>query len=277
MGLSGRLATMAPADDAGAGESWLSRRNPVIKLVVLVIVALTLTFVFDPVTPSVIFVVVLIGGWTLGRVSLAAQLRPLAVFIVAGIAILVANILFNKNNATSTALAHLGPVTISSAALLAAGSLWLRLLCFALISIVFTKTTSPERLILSLTQQLRINYRFAFGTMVGYRMLPLLQADYQTIRAAQRVRGVHEKHGPLRAWSRMRRYALPLFAGVVRRGGRVALAMDSRAFGALPTRTYRRRLSIGRADLLLLASTVLILAVVIVGLWFAGVTRFTLG
>jgi hypothetical protein len=29
--------------------------------------------------------------------------------------------------------------------------------------------------------------------------------------------------------------------------------------------------------LLLVASTVLILAVVIVGLWFAGVTRFTLG
>jgi energy-coupling factor transport system permease protein len=248
----------------------------VIKLLILVLVALTMTFVYDPLTAGVVLVIVLVAGRTLGRVSLGAQLRPLAIFVVAGVAIFVANILFNKNNASSSVLAQLGPVRVTSAALLAAGSLWLRLLCFALISVVFTKTTPPDRLILSLTQQLRLNYRFAFGTMVGYRMLPLLQADYQTIRAAQRVRGVHEKRGPLHAWWRTRRYALPLLAGAVRRGGRVALAMDSRAFGALPARTYRQRLAVGGADLLLVGASVVVLAGVIIGLRFAGVTRFTL-
>ncbi len=176
----------------------------------------------------------------------------------------------------SQALLYLGPVKITGPALWAAGTLWLRLLSFALLSLVFIKTTEPQHLILSLVHQLRLSYRVAYGTMVGYRMLPLFQADYQTIRAAQRVRGVREGRGLLHAWSRTRRYAIPLLTGAVRKAGRVAVAMDARAFGALPDRTYRERMMVRRSDWVFLAVVVAMVAAVVVGLWFAGIARFTI-
>jgi energy-coupling factor transport system permease protein len=197
------------------------------------------------------------------------------VFIIAGFAILLANVLFNKNNAAADALLWIGPVKVTGPALWAAGTLWLRLMCFALLSLVFVQTTQPQHLILSLVHQLHLNYRVAFGTMVGYRMLPLLQADYQTIRAAQRVRGVREGRGPLRAWGRFRRYAIPLLAGSVRKAGRVAIAMDARAFGAFPDRTYRERMVVRRSDWLLVAAVVVVVTVIVIAFRLLGFTRFT--
>jgi energy-coupling factor transport system permease protein len=44
-------------------------------------------------------------------------------------------------------------------------------------------------------------------------------------------------------------YAIPLLASAVRKGERVALAMESRGFGALPRRTYLRVTTLGRDDL----------------------------
>ncbi len=256
--------------------SYLERRNPVIKLLAVVLVALAVTFLFDPVTPAVIFLLTLMVGRWGGGLSLRALLRPLAIFLLAGLAILVANLLFNKDNAVSQVLVSAGPLKVTAAALWAAGSLWFRLLCFASLSLVFVRTTPPQDLILSLVHQLHLSYKAAYGTMVGYRMLPLLQNDYVTIRAAQRVRGVGEKGGAWHVWSRTRRYALPLLTGAVRRAGRVAVAMDARAFGAFPTRTYRRRLEVHKGDLLFLVVTVVIVAAVLITSWQLGVARFTI-
>jgi energy-coupling factor transport system permease protein len=262
---------------AGGCRGYLGRRNPCMKLLAVALAALALTFIFDPVTPAVLFVLTLLAGRVLGGLSLGAQVKPLWIFLVAGVAIFLANILFNKDNATAEALGYLGSLKITVPALWAAGTLWLRLLAFALLSLVFIKTTEPQRLILSLVHQLHLNYRAAFGTMVGYRMLPLLQNDYLTIRAAQRVRGVRDARGAMHLWARSRRYALPLLAGAVRKAGRVAMAMDARAFGALPGRTYRERMVVQRADWLFLAAVIVVVAVVVLGAWAAGVARFTVG
>jgi len=255
---------------------YLDQRNPCIKLLAVVLAALSLTFIFDPVTPAVLFVITLAAGRFLGGLSLRSQIKPLWIFVIAGVAILLANIFFNKENATSPAILSLGAVKVTGPALWAAGTLWLRLMSFALFSLVFVKTTEPQHLILSLVHQLHLNYRVAYGTLVGYRMLPTLQSDYQTIRAAHRVRGVREAQGLLHIWSRFRRYAVPLLTGAVRRAGRVALAMDARAFGALPGRTYRERIVVRRSDWVFLAAVVAALAVVVAGLWMIGITRFTI-
>ncbi len=256
--------------------SYLARRNPSVKLLAVILIALALTFIFDPVTPAVLFVIIFLAGRLLGSLSTRALLRPLWVFVIAGVAIFLANIFFNKENAASAALFYIGPIKITGPALWAAVTLWVRLLCFALLSIVFVKTTEPQRLILSLVHQVRLNYRVAYGTMVGYRMLPVFQSDYQTIRAAQRVRGVRERTGFLHLWSRIRRYSIPLLAGAVRKAGRVAVAMDARAFGALPDRTYRERMVVRTSDWLFLAAAIIVTAAVVLGLWWAGNTQFTI-
>ncbi len=258
-------------------RGYLGRRNPSMKLLAVALAALALTFIFDPLTPAVLFVLTLLAGRILGGLSLGTQLKPLWIFLVAGVAILLANVLFNKENATAEALVYLGSLKVTGPALWAAGTLWFRLLAFALLSLVFIKTTEVQHLILSLVHQLHLNYRVAFGTMVGYRMLPLLQTDYQVIRAAQRVRGVREARGVLHLWARSRRYALPLLTGAVRKAGRVAMAMDARAFGALPGRTYRERMVVQRADWLFLAAVIAVVVAVVLSTWGAGIARFTVG
>jgi energy-coupling factor transport system permease protein len=256
--------------------SYLERRNPAIKFAALVAAALPLTFVFDPLTPLVLFALTLVAGHRLGGLSFKAQLRPLAVFVLAGIAILLANIFFNKQNATSEVVFSLGAVHVTGAALWAAGSLWLRLLCFALLSLVFIRTTEPQRLLLSLVHQLHLSDRVAYGVMVGYRMLPVFQADYNTIRAAQRLRGVREGSAFLHPFARLRRYALPLLTGAIRRAGRIAIAMDARAFGALPQRSYRERMVVTAGDWAFLAGVIAVVAAVVMAVWLSGFGRFTI-
>ena len=49
---------------------YLHRRNPTIKLAAVIAAALPLTFVFDPVTPLVLFLVTLAVGRLLGGLPL---------------------------------------------------------------------------------------------------------------------------------------------------------------------------------------------------------------
>jgi energy-coupling factor transport system permease protein len=256
--------------------SYLERRNHTIKFGALLVAAIPLTFVFDPLTPLVLFLITLVAGHRLGGLSLKAQLRPLAVFVLAGIAILLGNIFFNKQNATSEVVFSIGAVEVTEAALWAAGSLWMRLLCFALLSLVFVRTTEPQHLLLSLVHQLHLSDKVAYGVMVGYRMLPVFQADYDTIRAAQRLRGVREGSAFLHPFSRLRRYALPLLTGAIRRAGRIAIALDARAFGALPRRTYRERMVVTAGDWVFLAVVVVVVAAVVTGIRLSGFGRFSI-
>ena len=53
------------------------------------------------------------------------------------------------------------------------------------------------------------------------------------------MRGAHGGRGPFAAIARWFGYIVPLMAGAIRHAERVALAMDSRAFGAYPDRTER--------------------------------------
>ncbi len=256
---------------------YLRRRNPSIKLLALFVVVGSLTVVFDPWTPAVFLGAALLGGRLLGGLSLVRLLRMLAFFLPALFGVLLANILFNRLNAAAPPLFFVGPLAVTEPALRTAASLGFRLLAFASFSAVFVLTTEAGDLILSLVHQGRLNYRIAYATLVGYRMLPLLRRELETIRAAHRVRGVDERPGPLGWLRRPQRYALPLLTGAVRRAGRVAIAMDARAFGAFPDRTYRRRMMVDRGDKAFLAGVVAGTGLLLIGLWLAGVTRFAVG
>ena len=73
-----------------------------------------------------------------------------------------------------------------------------------------------------------------------------------------------------------KRYIIPMLATAVRKGIRLSIAMETRAFGKYDTRTYYRSLSISREDII--ASSIFILYIVlIIGLLaLKGLTNFTL-
>jgi len=258
-------------------NTLLQRTNPAIKLLAMLVITACLTAVFDPYTPALFLLAALLACRLLGGLSPQHVLRTLWPILIAVVGIMLANILFHRLNGEVEPLLTLGPLEITRPALVTGVSLSLRMLCFAVMGVLFVRTTDPTDLILSLIHQCRLHYRLAYGMMVGYRMLPLLQGEYATIRAAHRVRGAHEREGAFAVWSRVKRYSVPLLAGSVRRAGRVALAMDSRAFGAFPDRTYRRRMRVTRGDWVFLAGTVVLAAALFLLSAALGLIRFGVG
>ena len=71
-------------------------------------------------------------------------------------------------------------------------------------------------------------------------------------------------------WEQLRRYAVPLLATAIRKSERVAIAMDSKAFGALPKRTYYRRLDIDWMDWAMVAGAVVATVLILVVLARSG-------
>jgi energy-coupling factor transport system permease protein len=126
--------------------------------------------------------------------------------------------------------------------------------------VVAFATIDPTDLADCLVQQLRVPARFAIGALAAYRLLPLLADEWELLGLARRARGIDAGANPL---ARFRLFAATLFAllvGAVRRGGRLATAMDARGFDAGTPRTFARRHPFTGADRLVLALGVLLAA-----------------
>jgi energy-coupling factor transport system permease protein len=93
--------------------------------------------------------------------------------------------------------------------------------------------------------------------------VPLVQEELDNIRAAHQVRGATYGRGLVARARRTIGYAIPLLAISVRRAERVALAMDSRGFGARRDRTYYRTTRLSRADGLFALGSALVLALIL--------------
>jgi energy-coupling factor transport system permease protein len=142
----------------------------------------------------------------------------------------------------------------------------LRVLALLVVSLPFTLTTDSADFIRALVQQWRLPYRIGYSTLAAFRFVPMMQSEVSVIRAAHRVRGVNGGHGWRGATERVRRYAVPLLANAIRQAERTALAMDGRAFGAFPDRTYFQRLRVSGADWLFIAGVLLISTLLVLAL-----------
>jgi energy-coupling factor transport system permease protein len=91
-----------------------------------------------------------------------------------------------------------------------------------------------------LVQQGRVPERFAYGAFAAYQAVPRFADDFATLRQARRIRGLRGTWHP--------RLLLGLLVLAIRHGDRMALAMDSRAFGSGP-RSRFREVSWSRLDL----------------------------
>jgi energy-coupling factor transport system permease protein len=96
------------------------------------------------------------------------------------------------------------------------------------------------RLADALTLHWRVSTRFAYGALAALRLVPLLAAEWETIRLARRARGVDAGRNPVRHLRLFAGTAFALLVGAVRRGSRLATAMDARGFDSGIARTNAR-------------------------------------
>ena len=228
----------------------LARRNPVAKLGAALLFSLPLIATLDPLTPALGLLVelALLPLFGLRYGTLLRRAWPLT--LAAG-GILITMVLFSADR-SGRLLLDLGPFDVTTGVLVVALGLTLRIFAVALPGVIVFATTDPTDLADALVQNAKAPARFAIGALAAFRLLPLLGDEWQMLTLARRARGVDAGRNPV---ARMRLFASTAFAllvGALRRGTRLAVAMDARGFDAGTPRSFARRQRFTAADTALL-------------------------
>jgi energy-coupling factor transport system permease protein len=217
-------------------DSFLQRLNPLTKLAACFVAAVVVSTAGEPTTPALVVLLAVAATRVLGRVPWSLLFRTLGFGVLAGFGVFWTYTLFYAG----TGQAWLYGATMA-----------IRLLAILSASAMFVLTTDPSQFVRALIHQAHVSPRVAYSVFAAYRFVPLLQIEFETIRAAHQMRGGVGRGGLVGKIREMGGYAIPLLVSAVRKGERVALAMESRGFGALPAerRTYFRVTCLSRADL----------------------------
>lgn len=250
-----------------AGDSVLHRRDPTVKLGVLLVICLALTAVTDPITPAVLYLLTWPVALAAGRIPAGTLLRAHLPFAAFALSLLMVNAFSRPGQA----VAYLGPVAISAEGLSIGAGLAIRTLFIGVASVTFVLTTDGARLMTSLHQHLRLDGRFAYAVLAGYRLLEQLPETWSTIRAAQAARDPRRR-GVSRSPRALLRAAFTLLVTSLRRAERMSIALETRGLGA-DRRTIAAPSPLGRADALLAVTALGSTAVVLLASWQAGTLR----
>ncbi|NPA26741.1 MAG: energy-coupling factor transporter transmembrane protein EcfT [Chloroflexi bacterium] len=247
-----------------AHASPLHRVNPSIKLITMTAVGLAATFVYHPFVPGLLALGLWLTAWWFGRLPFRLMLRWTGYMLALAWPLVIFTALYT--DLSRYPQPHIywswGPWALSREGWVVASAVGLRMIVFMSASLLFIATTSPTDFAMSLAQNLHVPYRFAYGLLVAYRFLPSLRQEFQLLQLAHQVRGVAARPGLRGLVERWRRYATPLLAASLRKAERTALAMDAKAFGAFPERTYYRQLPIRGRDVGFLLIWLVYIAVV---------------
>lgn len=222
-------------------RQFLYGLNPLAKVAGTAPAMVVLVFVRDLATPTAFIVLsyltILVGARSTRRT--AALL-----FIAVPLGILAIGLGFSfwvdvGLVGDSPAVIRIGDWTLHLGALAIGFATALRLGAILALALIGGLTTTGPDLVRSTVQQLRVPYRIGYTALAAFRFVPRFGYELSVIRAAHRVRGHHGGRGPIARIARGWGYIVPLLAGAIRHAERVALAMDSRAFGAHATRTER--------------------------------------
>ncbi|WP_439590970.1 energy-coupling factor transporter transmembrane component T family protein [Microbacterium sp.] len=256
--------------DPDLRHTRLGRMNPVAKLAAAGILSITLLLSIDPVS----------AGVTLGLTLLLlpfARIPPRALWLRVwpiGVGALIAadaTVLYGRPSGQM--YVEWGLLRISEGSIDLALAIFLRVLAIALPSIILFVTTDPTDLADGLAQIVRLPARFVIGALAGLRLVGLLIDDWRELSLARRARGVADA-------GRLRRFlgqAFALFVLAIRRGTKLATAMEARGFDAPVPRTWARRSVLRWPDAALVAIAAGIAAASVLVAVAAGTWNFVLG
>jgi len=255
------VTTLLPAFRAGP----LARVNAVTKLGCALLIALTLLATVDWVSAAVAAV---LEAAALAPTRLPWQ-RVLPRLAPLGVAAVLAWFTTTLYGASSGRVWwQWGVIEISDGSVSLAVATALRIVAIGVPAVVLFLTIDPTELADGLAQLVRLPARFVIGALAALRLVGLFMDDWRALTLARRARGVADT-------GRARRYAGLVFALLVlaiRRGTKLATAMEARGFGAPGPRSWARPATVGWADAAAVAIGVAIAALavlmaVVTGSW----------
>lgn len=141
-----------------------------------------------------------------------------------------------------------------------------RVLAIGLPAALLFLRVDPTELADGLAQIARLPARFVLGALAATRLVGLFVEDWRAMALSRRARGIGD-HGALRRIATM---AFALLVLAIRRGSKLATAMEARGFGSDIPRTWARRSRVGLRDAALLVMATTIAAIAIAVAMWAG-------
>ncbi|CAN5148334.1 energy-coupling factor transporter transmembrane component T [soil metagenome] len=240
-----------------AGKQAIYRINPVAKMLAALIISGALIASIDWVSASVALgceaLLLAFAGLSPRRFILRTSPVWIAA-IVTGITILF------YGRASGQSYWRFLAINVTDGSIELSIATVLRVLAIGLPAVVLFVTVDPTRLADGLAQVLHLPSRFVLGALGGLRLAGLFVDDWRALELARRARGIADR-------GRIRRFAGQAFALLVlsiRRGSKLATAMEARGFGASNTRSWARESLFGRPEIVLIALAVVIGAAAVV-------------
>lgn len=251
------------------GETLFHRLDPRAKIIFMLLVT-GVIFVIRNLWVAVVVLLTLVLMWLLSRLPLSmlkglgkatsgiiAFLFLVQAFLYPGQTILIQPVI----PAAVPLIGGVGKITLEG--ILFALLLSLRLLAMVIVLPLVSITTPMHVFLLGLVR-MGLPYRLAYTTTTALNLIPLLQAEANITADAQRLRAfrVFEQGNFLEKLRAYPALVTPLVIGAMRRAQLIAVAMDSRAFGATRHRTYIQDIRMYARDWAFIAFSVLYTALV---------------
>jgi energy-coupling factor transport system permease protein len=264
-----------PTEPVADPAAPLARRNPVAKLAAAFVFSFALLAAVDPVAPAVALAIELALLPFFG-VRYGTLLRRAWPLLLGALGVVFTLVVFAADR-SGAVVVTVGPLLVTTGVLTAALGLGLRLLAVALPGVVVFAPTDPTDLADALIQNAKAPPRFAIGALAAFRLVPLLAQEWQMISMARRARGVDGGRNPVAHLRLFASTAFALLVGAIRRGTRLATAMDARGFDAGTPRTVARRQRFTRADAALVGGAAVLVTGALIASALLGTFRPVLG
>lgn len=234
------------------GDSWLHRLDPRIKLLAVAwvfIVSFTLTRALPL---GLLFALIVVAALT-SRIDLRA-FRFYIGFMV--YLMLLSAILWSLLNSVGDPLFAIGPLVIRDEALDLGLGIGFRIISMMAAPLLLLAVTRQDDIVQGL-HRLGLPHKAAFTMGMAFRLLPTTAGAALTIRDAQRARALELDRGnPLTRMRKNIAILVPLTLISFDMVERMSLAIESRAMGASPNRTYLRELHLRMPDRTLLVALI---------------------
>lgn len=143
-------------------------------------------------------------------------------------------------------------------------------MAIVILSASIMSTSNPREVVQGLVQW-KIPYEIAFMVSIAIRFLPLLMEEIKDTVIAIQLRGIELEKIPIGKRVKIYSYVLmPVVAGAMIKSKRLAIAMESKGFGAYTSRTSFKILKMSSLDYIIMAVSGMISIVTLRVYFFIG-------
>lgn len=251
------------ASDVQPALRFVDRVNPVTRLAAAVVLTTPLLLTVDWVSAAIALVIQL-ALFAIAGVTPAVLVRRTWPILIAAPVAGLSMLLYGQPSGTVYWELWLARITDGSIEL--AIAVTVRVLAIGLPAALLFMRVDPTDLADGLAQVAKLPARFVLGALAATRLVGLFVEDWRAMSLARRARGIGD-HGTVRRAATM---AFALLVLAIRRGSKLATAMEARGFGAETRRTWARPSTVGAPDAALLLLAAAIAAVAVAGSVWAG-------